>query len=367
MRALASSLNQPIHKASEICEVLRFSRQPSPLPNLAPNEDTNVEFIDNSSRLNELADKWRELWSRLADTTPFQSPEWLLPWWRHYGEGLLFSFAFWIKGELAGFAPLYIYKNAADPWRRLFLLGTGSTDYLDAIFHPSFREQCWQALVAEIQKRAASWDECNFQRLRSDSPFLQDIAVNAGFRIERQKQEPCPVLDLRALNPANSMLKKARYFSRKLRQIHPVLIQEAAAHSLDELFGALERLHQDRWRAKSLAGALTHERDRSFHRQVAGLFLKSQILKLYALRVRERIVAVLYAFRHSKRTYFYLSGFDPEYGCLSVGSVLLCHAIEQALRDECHLFDFLRGQEPYKYRWGACDQATFTRIIKKKS
>jgi CelD/BcsL family acetyltransferase involved in cellulose biosynthesis len=133
------------------------------------------------------------------------------------------------------------------------------------------------------------------------------------------------------------------------------------------LLGALERLHQDRWRAKSLAGALTHERDRSFHRQVAGLFLKSQILKLYALRVRERIVAVLYAFRHSKRTYFYLSGFDPEYGCLSVGSVLLCHAIEQALRDECHVFDFLRGQEPYKYRWGARDQATFTRIIRKKS
>jgi CelD/BcsL family acetyltransferase involved in cellulose biosynthesis len=111
MRAFASSLNQPIHKASEICEALRVSRQPS----VVANEDLKVEFIDNSSRLNELAGKWRELWSSLPDTTPFQSPEWLLPWWRHYGEGPLFSFAFWIKGELAGFAPLYLYKNAADP------------------------------------------------------------------------------------------------------------------------------------------------------------------------------------------------------------------------------------------------------------
>ena len=331
-----------------------------------PTGDLNIEFIDHAARLNELADQWRKLWSVQTDATPFQSPDWLLPWWDHYGEGPLFSFALWSKGELVGFAPLYIYKTA-DSCRRLFLLGTGNTDYLDAIFNPAFRKQCWQALMAEIQKRAVCWDECNFQGLHSQSPFLQETSVGPGFQIEMHQQALCPVLDLHAPNPARSMLKRTQYYSRKLRKMHQFRIEEATEHSIDELFDALERLHQDRWHAKGSAGVLAHKRDRSFHRQVARRFLKANVLKLYGLRVEEKIVAALYGFRHNSRTYFYLNGFDPEYGHLSVASVLLGHAIDQAIRDECHVFDFLKGQEPYKYRWGARDQAIFARNIRKNS
>jgi CelD/BcsL family acetyltransferase involved in cellulose biosynthesis len=81
--------------------VLRLSRERSYVLNLVLNDDLNVEFIDDSFRLNELADKWRGLWSALPDATPFQSSDWLLSWWDPYWEGPLFSFAFWSKGELA--------------------------------------------------------------------------------------------------------------------------------------------------------------------------------------------------------------------------------------------------------------------------
>jgi CelD/BcsL family acetyltransferase involved in cellulose biosynthesis len=90
------------------------------------------------------------------------------------------------------------------------------------------------------------------------------------------------------------------------------------------------------------------------------------MLRLYAVRLDDKIIAALYAFSHRKRTYFYLSGFDPDYSRFSIGTIILAHAIERARTEGSIAFDFLRGQEPYKYRWGAHDETTFTtRIVKK--
>src|SRR5215469_12720482 len=61
-----------------------------------------VEFISGPRRLEQLETEWRALWSAIPSATPFQSPDWILPWWRHYGEGRLFSFACWSDDQLAG-------------------------------------------------------------------------------------------------------------------------------------------------------------------------------------------------------------------------------------------------------------------------
>lgn len=67
--------------------------------------------------------------------------------------------------------------------------------------------------------------------------------------------------------------------------------------------------------------------------------------------------------RASGRAYGYLSGFDPAYAFESPGTILLDHAIREAAREGCSEFNFLRGQEPYKYAWRAKDRWTSKRII----
>ncbi|HPU25822.1 MAG TPA: GNAT family N-acetyltransferase [Phycisphaerae bacterium] len=54
----------------------------------------------------------------------------------------------------------------------------------------------------------------------------------------------------------------------------------------------------------------------------------------------------------SRRLYYYLGGFDPEYGRLSPGKLLVAHALEQAIGEGMRGFDVLRGREDYKYEWG---------------
>ena len=72
-------------------------------------------------------------------------------------------------------------------------------------------------------------------------------------------------------------------------------------------------------------------------------------------RVGPRIVGVIVGFRWKDTFSAYQSGWDPSYAASSLGSVLLHQAIRMAAQSGVRTFDFLRGDERYKYRFGAVD------------
>jgi CelD/BcsL family acetyltransferase involved in cellulose biosynthesis len=63
------------------------------------------------------------------------------------------------------------------------------------------------------------------------------------------------------------------------------------------------------------------------------------------------------------RVFYYIGGFDPDHEALGLGTVLVGHAIAEAEAEGCCSFDFLRGQESYKYRWGAVDRPSYARRL----
>jgi hypothetical protein len=63
-------------------------------------------------------------------------------------------------------------------------------------------------------------------------------------------------------------------------------------------------------------------------------------LRLYALNFRDQIAATLYGFSHGGRAFYYLCGFDPEIADLSPGTLMIGHAIEQAIHEGMAEFDF---------------------------
>ena len=55
--------------------------------------------------------------------------------------------------------------------------------------------------------------------------------------------------------------------------------------------------------------------------------------------------------------YLYNSGYDPGvHAALSPGWVLLAHLIERVIESGHRHFDFMRGDEGYKYRFGGKDE-----------
>jgi CelD/BcsL family acetyltransferase involved in cellulose biosynthesis len=157
--------------------------------------------------------------------------------------------------------------------------------------------------------------------------------------------------------------RKWHYRRRRIEREGSVTYERATADTLDELLDALFALHGERWSTREMPGVLADGNVQAFHRDVAHALLDQGALRLYALRFDGRVSAVIYGFAHRGRTCFYIGGFDPADALLSPGSVIIGHAIEEAIREGCTAFDFLRGSETYKYRWGAVDTPTWCRTL----
>lgn len=312
-----------------------------------------IDVISAVDELDALAPEWDALWRRTASATPFQSPQWLLPWFSAFGAGgeLAVIASRDDGGALTTVAPLYILRDEDSDESLGMFLGTGISDYLDVIGSDDI-------LPALATLNCQLWD---LQQLRPSSPLLS-APLPATFSENVEDQEPCPVLSLEGAGEelehivSTHFRKKIRYYRRAIARNATVTVESATENNLDALLDALFALHAARWERRGLPGVLGDETTQTFHRDAARRLMKAGALRMYATRRDDRIVAVFYGFAHGGVVYYYLSGYDPELEKMSIGTLLVAHAMEQAVRDGATSFDFLRGAEEYKYAWGATDR-----------
>jgi CelD/BcsL family acetyltransferase involved in cellulose biosynthesis len=75
-------------------------------------------------------------------------------------------------------------------------------------------------------------------------------------------------------------------------------------------------------------------------------------LQLSFLEVNGEKAAAYLSFDFGNRLYVYNSAIDARFNALSAGWVLLGHLLQWAIENRRAAFDFLRGGEDYKYRFG---------------
>jgi CelD/BcsL family acetyltransferase involved in cellulose biosynthesis len=310
----------------------------------------NTEVITDPEKLEALSPAWFDLCK-----TPFQTPMWLLPWWRNFGSNDLSVIVSRSGDEIDAIAPLYILRDDDSDESLGLFLGTGISDYLDVIGDAS-------RVIDEMSKlNCQLWD---LQQLQPSSSML-NVALPDGFSENVEDQEACPILPLTTFETLGSthFQKKLRYYRRQLERTGDVRIETPTAETLDDLLTALFDLHAARWKRRDLPGLLADDATQQFHRDAARRMLDAGLLRMYATRIDERIAAVFYGFALNGIVYYYLSGYDPALEKLSIGTILVAHAVEQAVRDGATTFDFLRGAEEYKYAWGATDRMNSRRQL----
>ena len=70
-------------------------------------------------------------------------------------------------------------------------------------------------------------------------------------------------------------------------------------------------------------------------------------------------IASLCCFAYGATYAAYNSGYHPAYAEISAGIVLFAERIRTAIARGFTAFDFMRGNESYKYRFGATDQPLY--------
>ena len=78
-------------------------------------------------------------------------------------------------------------------------------------------------------------------------------------------------------------------------------------------------------------------------------------MDLSFLTVGGRRIAAGVTFDDGEAVYYYNAGVDPDARDLSPGVVMVARYIQRAIELGRTRLDFLRGDEPYKYEWGAVD------------
>ena len=301
------------------------------------------------------ADAWDRLLGASAVNVPFLTWQWHTIWWQHFGPpGSLRLFVVEEgSGEPVGVLPLMAVGEGV----LRFVGGVDISDYLDIVSRRGREEEVWKALLAALGER--QWGSLDLHCLPADSPtipLLPALTAAQGLRVRVEREERCPILDL----PADwetylaGLDAKARHeLRRKLRRCertHPDararLVTEAEISAALDTFFVLHR--------KSSAGKarFMDERMEAFFRTAASEFAKREWLQLWTLEA-ERPLAALLCFDYAGVVSVYNSGFEPDARAASPGIVLIAHALREAISRGRQRFDFLRGEEAYKYDFGA--------------
>jgi CelD/BcsL family acetyltransferase involved in cellulose biosynthesis len=90
-----------------------------------------------------------------------------------------------------------------------------------------------------------------------------------------------------------------------------------------------------------------------FFRELTRELATAGLAALWMLWLEDRPVAALLCLELGDAVSLYNAGFDPEARAMSPGVVLIARTIEDAIARGFRRYDFLRGEEPYKYGFGA--------------
>lgn len=312
--------------------------------------------INNLERLCAAAPEWRSLWLKDPQATPFQSPEWLLPWARQFAFSDLKTILVYDQGSLAAILPFYRHWDPQTHERQLLLLGAGTSDYLDGIYGPSCAERHIRNALSMIC-REEDWDTLRVFQLREQSLLrqtLEQLPLPGMRRISAASCLHIPAVPLDGL--PHSIRDQAKYYRNRARRQGNLELVVAGESNWCAAFGTLERLHTSRWRNLGKPGLLADARVVAWHREALPRLLRSGMLRLFTLLLEGEPLAVLYSLldpphRTPRTQYFYLTAFSIRHSGLRPGTVLTALAVEHAANEGVRTIDLLRGDEPYKRLW----------------
>jgi CelD/BcsL family acetyltransferase involved in cellulose biosynthesis len=333
--------------------------------------ELTVECVDTYSEFLGLERSWNGLLMQSDRPVPFLTWEWISTWWKHFSGGSrLFVLVAKTKDEeVVGIAPLRITtRNAFGvvPVRFVEFLGyRGSVvcaDHLDFLTCRIDRRTVYMALLDALLSRRSEWDCLQFGDVAQDSllpHLLSGLANDSALTFESGPQERCPYLELPGeweillsslKAKRRSFIKTKRERLEKDYQVH--FDHDSFPDHVLEQLGVLEKLHMLARQRKGGEGNFAIDEYRNFHHELALRMARAGHLYLARLDCNGVPTASVYGFFLGQRVFYYQTGFDPAWASQGVGSVLLGKVIEDAIeRLHAREFDFLRGDESYKYHW----------------
>ena len=324
-------------------------------------QEIQISIIKTPEQWHLLKPQWNLLLESSRSGTCFLTFQWLKAWSECFmnKNDKLYIITFHEKDSLIGAAPFYIHKKKHGPItaRELKFIGTpqAGSDYLDVIIKKSRETKVANALYGHlIKKGSADWDILSLHDIPSASLFLLHFLnriEKEGKYVEITPGAYCPVTKINgSFDDYFSNLSKWRKkkFKQDFRIIHRdqnvrhvVGTGKQAKGRLSEFFEFYNK--KSNWPGEKLQQML--------NRYIEHCESEPPV-QIDLLQVNGKTVAGLLHLKHKNALAMYLMVIDKDFNPkLSLGNLLVGMCIENATMEGYTIYDFLKGDETYKFHW----------------
>jgi CelD/BcsL family acetyltransferase involved in cellulose biosynthesis len=215
------------------------------------------------------------------------------------------------------------------------------------------------------------WEVLDLYNLLQASPTLAVLESEASKRGWEHKQihlQPSPYIPLPGDYETylTGIDKKQRHeIRRKFRNVESSLAEgdfyfvEEREQLASEIQAFIDMMAQDPNKREFLTDAMQQH----LH-NTAEIAFDHGWLQLSFFTLDGKKAAAYLSFRFTNRIWCYNSAWDWEFRDFSPGWVLLAYLIQWANENGIDEFDFMRGDEPYKYKFGATDRHIYRVTLK---
>jgi CelD/BcsL family acetyltransferase involved in cellulose biosynthesis len=322
----------------------------------------------------DFSDFSEETWNALVEQsiadTPFSRHEYLSEWWNTLGGGEwqrenteLVLISATENDQLTGIAPLFITEY--DGQRTLMLLGSIEiSDYLDLIVRaedlPRFLRGLLD-LLASLEDH--HWSGLDWYNLPDASPTLAALKAESekrGWTYHEEVYRPTPRIPLNGSfeeylsridkKQRHEIRRKMRRAAESEKNVRFYVIDGTEEIGL-EINAFFDLMVHDPGKAEFLHAAMREQMTATIQNAHAHGYLWLAFLEIEGTKT-----AASLNFDYRNKLWGYNSGVSREHMELSPGWVLLAHTIQWCCENNRAEFDFMRGDEEYKYRFGGVNK-----------
>lgn len=309
----------------------------------------HYQFVQES--FETIGERWNDVQSSAAASQPFYSLSWSRVWWRHFGSDSRLCLAAIVKdNDTIGIAPLRIDNDSAR-----FIGSPDVCDYLDFVVKSGEETNFFTFLLKKLTEMGIK--NLNLTPVREDSTVITSllkIAQDLNLNTALDKEDVS--LDLILPSSWEDYLKllesKQRHeLKRKMRRLSEmgeINFRTSTDANMTEIDTFIRFFRESREEKSAFLTSIME----SFLRELTGAMAQNQMLRLNFLDLNAIPVAATICFDYQDIVYLYNSGYDPEYNWLSVGLISKALTIKDSINRNKKRFDFLKGNEEYKYHLG---------------
>lgn len=316
---------------------------------------------------NEVEKEWDDVFNSFSYNRIFQSPKVKKIWWKYFGKDNLYKILVITYSNNKLISPLKVQGKTCS-----FIGSTDLFDYQDLIYSNYQDIDLGLEKLVNFISNDLSVEELIFNSIPDNSPTIKKMSKyleQNNWQVDLTEEDVSPRISLPSTfdEYLSSLSKKNRHeIRRKLRRLDKIKDVEEYEFSkyqdikdnLDDFFKLLRMSSDEKKEFMNLS------RENFFRDLSLELSLQNQT-RLRFLDIENKRVATSLSFVTKGTKYLYNSGYDPEYRDLSVGVLNHIFAIKNSIFEKNKVFDFMRGDEVYKYRLGGINQ-TISKLIAHK-